>query len=121
MCQSVFPFELRPLHLTLQSGLSSQVTLFSFARFVCFRFRFRFTFRFVLFCLSFFEKPLLLPLFKFNCGVPQPPLPTSGHFSVLRSQPLLRARQTLLPLAGTFLILGLITLHPQWLPRQIMV
>lgn len=75
MCQSVFPFELRPLHLTLQSGLSSQVTLFSFARFVCFRFRFRFTFRFVLFCLSFFEKPLLLPLFKFNCGVPQPPCP----------------------------------------------
>lgn len=35
----------------LESGLSSQVTLFSFARFVCFRFRFRFTFRFVLFVL----------------------------------------------------------------------
>lgn len=66
--------------------------LFSFS----FSFPLHFSFRFV---CPFLKKPLLLPLFKFNCGLPQP-TPPPTHITPLLCCVVnpLRARQTLRPL-----------------------
>lgn len=103
--ESVFPFELRlpstphpppsthrariPVVFSGYSVFLCSLCLFSFS----FSFPFHFSFRFVCpFLKKKNKKPSVLPLFKFNCGVPQPPNhPTNPTRHPCPVQPLSRA------------------------------